>query len=126
MRGNVIMILLACLVVVVSVFLVVWINGGAQELLALCDRIDEAVREGRFEEAGQHIQALNRLWARDATAWQFVAIHDDMHQISNALIELSYSYQEGEPQVVLRNCQLLRTAISAVMSKELPTLENIF
>lgn len=57
MRGNVIMILLACLVVVVSVFLVVWINNGAQELLALCDRIDEAVREAFRGSGAAHPDA---------------------------------------------------------------------
>jgi len=124
MKGNAIMIAFALLVLAVAIGLVIWMNADSAELLSLCMQIEDKTLHGD-SSAAEDIERLKELWRRESVSWQYVAIHDDMHQVSDALISMAHSYQKGDKQDVLQYCEMFKTAVSALMEKELPTLRNI-
>jgi len=125
MKGNAIMIAFALLVLAVAIGLVIWMNADSAELLGLCTQIESKTLNGD-DSAARDIEHLKQLWQKESVSWQYVAIHDDMHQVSDALISMAHSYQKGDKQDVLLYGEMFRTAVSSLMEKELPTLRNIF
>lgn len=124
MKGCIAVIVVSLLLLVCNVLLMCWLNTQGTEMIVLCEEIQSALPEDP-DAAQKTIDLLSTRWNKASLEWQYVAIHDDMHQISDALVEMDLSMRKGEIEDVLMHCAKLKTAIYAVMDKEIPSLENI-
>ena len=115
MRVNLILIVLALVLLGAGMLCVLGLNRSAQALLQEAEAAAEAL-PGDAEAARAHLDAFAARWARTERAWQFIAIHEDIEEITAAL---------REAQAALA-CSRLPAAVEAVLRKEVPTPGNIF
>lgn len=123
MKGDIAMIILAAVILVTGIGLYLWIDGEAAQMIALCEQVHSADGPGQARGA---VEQLGQRWDKHVIRWQFFAVHDDLIQISEAMIGLTHALEmEDMPQVKL-NALLLREAIQTVVDKETPTARIVF
>ena len=86
MRVNLILIVLALVLLGAGMLCVLGLNRSAQALLQEAEAAAEAL-PGDAEAARAHLDAFAARWARTERAWQFIAIHEDIEEITAALRE---------------------------------------
>ena len=84
MRVNLILIVLALVLLGAGMLCVLGLNRSAQALLQEAEAAAAAL-PGDAEAARAHLDAFAARWARTERAWQFIAIHEDIEEISAAL-----------------------------------------
>ena len=83
MRVNLILIVLALVLLGAGMLCVLGLNRSAQALLQEAEAAAAAL-PGDAEAARAHLDAFAARWARTERAWQFIAIHEDIEEISAA------------------------------------------
>ena len=72
------------------------------------------------------LDAFAARWARTERAWQFIAIHEDIEEISAALREAQEALELEDTTAAALACSRLPAAVEAVLQKEVPSPGNIF
>ena len=85
-----------------------------------------AAAGGDAEAARAHLDAFAARWARTERAWQFIAIHEDIEEISAALREAQEALKLEDTTAAALACSRLPAAVEAVLQKEVPSPGNIF
>lgn len=126
MKGTLIsMLAVAALVGAVCVFSLLMIGHVAGEMeemrVSVLDRIDAGDREGAREELGR----MKEMWGRHEDVLAVLASHDDLHEITELIIESAAHLDAGDPDDFTRAMALLGEAIEHLHREEKPSLSNI-
>ncbi|MGI5884626.1 MAG: DUF4363 family protein [Candidatus Spyradocola sp.] len=125
MRVNVVLIALALVLLGAGVLCVVALDRSAQALLQEAEAAAAALPQDEAE-ANARLAAFAERWARTEPVWQFIAIHEDLEEISAALKEAQEALRLGDSTAAALACARLPAAIETVLRKEIPTPGNIF
>lgn len=79
-----------------------------------------------MEATAQQLQEFEKLWQRTEPKWQFIAIHSDLENVSQTLLEAQDALITGDADTAKHACDLLPKMLESIIRKELPTLGNIF
>ena len=119
MRVNLILIVLALVLLGAGMLCVLGLNRSAQALLQEAEAAAEALPSDA-EAARAHLDA------RTERAWQFIAIHEDIEEITAALREAQEALELEDTTAAALACSRLPAAVEAVLQKEVPSPGNIF
>lgn len=125
MRVNLILIVLALVLLGAGMLCVLGLNRSAQALLQEAEAAAAAL-PGDAEAARAHLDAFAARWARTERAWQFIAIHEDIEEITAALREAQEALELEDTTAATLACSRLPAAVEAVLQKEVPSPGNIF
>lgn len=125
MRVNLVLIVLALVLLGTGMLCVLVLNHSAQVLLQEAEAAAAALPEDA-ETAKMHLNAFAERWEHTERAWQFIAIHEDIEEISAALREAQEALELEDTTAAALACSRLPVAVEAVLRKEVPTPGNIF
>lgn len=125
MRADVILIALAIVLLATGVVCVCLMRQTALELMDAAQAVSDLLPH---EPAAALVllQDLDARWTAVERRWQFVAIHEDLMEVSLALDEARNALQLDDADSARMACTRIITAIDAILRKELPTPGNIF
>ena len=125
MRANVILILLSLALLVTCSVCVGFMHGTAEELVGIATQAADAL-PANPEAAEALLERLEALWTSTEPRWQFIAIHNDLAEVTNALKDAQDALLMEDIPAAKTACDHILTAIDTIMRKELPTPGNIF
>ena len=125
MRTNIAMIVLALLLVVTCSIVIGKMSQRAQELTACAQAAADALPNDA-ESARQRLAEFESLWLKTEPRWQFIAIHEDLEEVSLALRETQDALLTDDLSVAKAACDRISEAVETILHKELPTPGNIF
>ena len=122
MRTNIAMIVLALLLVATCSVCIGRMAHRAQELTSCAQAAADALPNDP-ETTRQRLAEFESLWQKTEPHWQFIAIHEDLEEVSLAL-------RETQDALLTDDLSAAKAAISeaveTILHKELPTPGNIF
>ena len=126
MKGTLIsMLAVAALSAGICVFSLLMIGQVSDEMeemrVSVLNRIDTGDREGAREELGQ----MKELWGRHEDVLAILASHDDLHEITELIIESAAHLDAGDPDDFTRSMAILGEAIDHLQREEKLSLSNI-
>ena len=115
MRTNIAMIVLALLLVATCSVCIGRMAHRAQELMSCAQ-----------ETTRQRLAEFESLWQKTEPHWQFIAIHEDLEEVSLALRETQDALLTDDLSAAKAACDRISEAVETILHKELPTPGNIF
>lgn len=125
MRADVILIALAIVLLATGVVCVCLMRRTALDLMDTAQAVSDLLPH---EPAAALVllQDLDARWTAVERRWQFVAIHEDLVEVSLALDEVRDALQLDDADSARMACTRIITTIDTILRKELPTPGNIF
>lgn len=125
MRANIILIAISLVLLITCSFCVFLMYRTSQQLMDIA-RIAADALPDHPQEAIEQLKLFRELWDRTEPRWQFISIHDDLAQVSQALQEAQDALLMNDIDTAKLACGRILESIDTIMHKELPTLGNIF
>lgn len=126
MKGTLIsMLAVAALAAGICVFSLLQIGHVSEEMeqmrIEVLERYDAGDHEGARERLGQ----MKEMWGRHEEVLAVLAAHDDLHEITELIIESGAHLDAGDPDDFSRSMALLGEVIEHLQREETPRLSNI-
>lgn len=126
MKGTLIsMLAVAVLAAAICVFSLLQIGHVSDEMekmrISVLKRIDAGDWEGAREELGQ----MKEMWGRHENVLEMLASHDDLHEITELIIESAAHLDAGDPDDFTWSMALLGEAIGHLHREERLGISNI-
>lgn len=125
MRTNIAMIVLALLLVAMCSVCIGRMAHRAQELTSCAQAAADALPNDP-ETTRQRLAEFESLWQKTEPHWQFIAIHEDLEEVSLALRETQDALLTDDLSAAKAACDRISEAVETILHKELPTPGNIF
>ena len=125
MRTNIAMIVLALLLVATCSVCIGRMTRRAQELTSCAQAAADALPNDP-ETTRQRLAEFESLWQKTEPHWQFIAIHEDLEEVSLALRETQDALLTDDLSAAKAACHRISEAVETILHKELPTPGNIF
>ena len=122
MRTNIAMIVLALLLVATCSVCIGRMAHRAQELTFCAQAAADALPNDP-ETTRQRLAEFESLWQKTEPHWQFIAIHEDLKEVSLALQDALLTDDLSAAKAA---CDRIAEAVETILHKELPTPGNIF
>jgi len=109
----------------ICVFSLLQIGHVSEEMeqmrVAVLERYDAGDHEGAREQLGR----MKEMWGRQEEVLAVLAAHDDLHEITELIIESGAHLDAGDPDDFSRSMALLGEVIEHLHREETPRLSNI-
>ena len=119
------MLIVAALAAGICVFSVLLIGNISDEMeemrISVLELIDADDRAGALRKLGQ----MKEAWSGHEDALAILASHDDIHEITELIIESGAYLEAGDTNDFSRSMELLGEAIGHLRREERPSLANV-